>query len=141
MGLFKNLTLKLNTLICNAKRAFYEAKISVCKTSKSLYGLVSNFYDSKKTSILPTNVPFKDLPNIFNDFFFSKITKIRSCFAADSCQSFCDTSFTGDFFIDFKLLFKNLTLKLNNLICNTKRAFYEAKISVCKTSKSLYELE
>ena len=40
-----------------------------------------------------------------------------------------------------KLLFKNLTLKLNNLICNTKRAFYEAKISVCKTSKSLYELE
>ena len=102
--IFKSITDKLNKLITSSKKLFYEAKISASKTSKFLYQLVSNFYDKKKSSILPNNVPFNLLPNMFNDFFCSKISKIRSSFNAHSTQSFSDVAFSGNALSVFKKL-------------------------------------
>ena len=101
---FKSLSIKLNELISTSKRLFYEAKISAANSSKYLYGLVSHFYDKNKTSVFPNNVPFKSLPNLFNDYFTSKISKIRSSFTSDSQQSFCEPIFSGNTLNEFNSL-------------------------------------
>ena len=92
---FKSLLFKFNELVKMSKRMFYEAKISASNSSRYLYGLVSHFCNKSKSSIFPNNVPLKDLPNLFIDFFTSKITKIRTTFLQDTCQTFSDISFHG----------------------------------------------
>ena len=101
---FKSLIAKLNTLIAKSKKLFYEAKISADASSKFLYSVVSNFYDKNKSSILPTNLPLNELPKVFNEFFISKITKIRSAFDLDFPHSVSIKTFSGDVLSAFKLL-------------------------------------
>ena len=77
---FKSLLFKFNQLVKQSKKLYYEARISAANSSKYLYGLVSHFCNKKKSSILPDNVPLKTLPNLFIEFFTSKINKIRTVF-------------------------------------------------------------
>ena len=95
MLVFKSLLFKFNELVKVTKKLYYEAKISAADSSKYLYGLVSHFCSKNKSSIIPDNVPLNTLPNLFIEFFTSKITKIRTAFSSDSCQSFNDVSFVG----------------------------------------------
>ena len=46
--------------------------------SKYLFDFVSEMYGKGKKCILPNNIPIDQLPEMFNDFFISKISKIRS---------------------------------------------------------------
>ena len=47
-------------------------------TSKCLFQFVSNMYGKGKQCILPNNVSISNMPELFNNFFISKISKIRS---------------------------------------------------------------
>ena len=91
---------------------FYEAKISASNSSRYLYGLVSHFCNKNKSSIFPNNVPLKNLPNLFIEFFTSKITKIRTTFSQDSCQTFSDISFHGSKLTNFHTLTTNDVFKI-----------------------------
>ena len=105
--IFKSLISKLNCLINKAKKSFYQAKITATNSSKFLFGLVSNFYDKKKSTVLPNNICFRYMPDIFIEFFTSKITKIRENFSSDTMQSFSDKPFCGNSLSNFNLLSSN----------------------------------
>ena len=81
--LFKTLVSKLNFLICKSKKLYYESKIIAATTSKQLFTFVSDMYGKGNVTVLPSNIPLSELPEKFNNFFISKISKIRS--ALDNC--------------------------------------------------------
>ena len=63
---------------------------------------------------MPNNGELKALPNIFNDFFASKVTTIRSNFSTDLSHSFDDYPFVGNSLVHFSPLstddIKNIVL-------------------------------
>ena len=62
-------------------------------------------YGNGKKCILPTNIPLDKMPEIFNEFFLSKISKIRSLLDSRKCDFTSSApSFTGDKLHSFDLL-------------------------------------
>ena len=77
---FKSLLSRLNILISEAKKFYYESKILTASTSRYLFQFVSDMYGKSKTSIFPNNINIHEMPEIFNAFFVQKISKIREKF-------------------------------------------------------------
>ena len=63
-------------------------------------------YGKSNVAILPTNVPLKDLPEVFNQFFISKISKIRSALDTQNIEvnGTCQSVFARGKFSNFKPL-------------------------------------
>ena len=69
---------KVACVVNSAKTKFYSSKIADCASSKQLFGIYNHLSGSEKSSPLPTNHSDQDLPNVFMNFFTSKIANIRS---------------------------------------------------------------
>ena len=75
---FKSLLYKLNDIISKSKKLYFESKINASSTSKSLFDIVSTMYGKGKNCVLPKNITFDKIPEVFNNYFVDKIAKIRS---------------------------------------------------------------
>ena len=103
--LYRQLLAKFKNLVSQAKKVYYESKILASSTSRNLFQFVSEMYGNGKKCILPNNVPLDKMPEIFNDFFISKIGKIRSILDSRNNGFVSNTnSFTGEKFQSFQLL-------------------------------------
>ena len=61
-------------------------------------------YGKGKQSILPNNVPSSDLPKLFNTFFISKISKLRSLLDARNNPASSDTVVCHNIMSEFRQL-------------------------------------
>ena len=97
--IFKSSINKVSQLISIAKKTFYQSKIATATSSKCLFNLASDMYGKGKCCILPDNISSDKLPEVFNEFFISKISKIRSLFDSSHVlgQSNCGPNNTNKF--------------------------------------------
>ena len=103
--IYKALVSKMNNLITKAKKCYYESKISAATTSRCLFDFVSEMYGKGKKCILPNNISHEKMPEMFNDFFISKISQIRSVLDTRNCDPVVNTSvYTGDKLLSFNSL-------------------------------------
>ena len=103
--IYKALVSKMNNLITKAKKCYYESKISAATTSRCLFDFVSEMYGKGKKCILPNNISHEKMPEMFNDFFISKISQIRSVLDTRNCEPVVNTSvFTGEKLLSFNSL-------------------------------------
>ncbi|KAL8610879.1 hypothetical protein ACOMHN_056734 [Nucella lapillus] len=65
-------------LVHKAKSLFYNTSISEAKSSKELYNITNRLCARSKITHLPTIFPLHALPDMFSDFFCSKVEKIRN---------------------------------------------------------------
>ena len=86
---YKQLLAKFNSLINKCKKLYFESKITAASTSKYLFDFVSEMYGKSKKCIFPNNISIDKLPELLNNYFISKISKIRSSF---DTQKACDTN-------------------------------------------------
>ena len=101
---YKSLVSKMNNLITKAKKCYYETKIMAASTSKCLFNFVSEMYGKSKTCILPNNVPSSELPKLFNTFFISKISKLRSLLDAKNNPASSETVVCHNVMSEFRQL-------------------------------------
>ena len=88
-----------------AKRIYYESKIAASSTSRYLFQFVSEMYGNGKKCVLPKNIPLEKMPELFNDFFISKISKIRSVLDSRKIDFTLNAlSFSGEKLSSFDLL-------------------------------------
>ena len=64
-------------LVQKAKTMFYNSKIAIAKSAKELYQITNKLCGKAKTCHLPTMFPTPSLPNIFSEFFSSKVLDLR----------------------------------------------------------------
>ena len=73
-------------MIYDAKAKYYRDKISSCSDQKELFKIVESLLHQKGKAKLPSHHSKEELAEDFNNFFISKITKIR-----DDLDSFSTT--------------------------------------------------
>lgn len=78
----------VNSLLAKAKKSFYNTKIKECKDQKSLFKFVNTLLHRNEVPHLPSHGSITDLLELFNDYFRSKIAKIRR--DLDACESRID---------------------------------------------------
>ena len=71
-------------LIIEEKQKYFNEKISNCKNSKTLFSVESEMKGTANRNPLPTNTPTKDLPDVFEELFDTKVSKIRESLNNDS---------------------------------------------------------
>ena len=102
---YRQILSKFKKLVSEAKRLYYESKILASTSSRYLFQFVSEMYGNGKKCILPNNVSLEKMPEMFNEFFISKIAKIRSLLDSRKSDSVSDAlSFTGEKLQSFELL-------------------------------------
>ena len=84
-----------------AKINFYKSKIESAPNSKTLFNVANELMGAPKSKQLPTNFLRTKLPQIFCDFFSSKISKIRNELDAIDSPSEIFSSYKGVTFSDF----------------------------------------
>ena len=75
---FKECQRRLSDIINKAKKSFYCDKIMQSSNSKPLYDIVAKLYGKAKTRILPDFSPLANIVDCFSDYFYNKISDIRS---------------------------------------------------------------
>ena len=75
--LFKSQRLVITNMINQAKAEYYENQILQCKGQKEVFKVVENLLHQKGNAKLPSHTCQKELAQRFNDYFFTKISKIR----------------------------------------------------------------
>lgn len=65
-------------VIQKAKTTFYSFKIADCESSKQLFGICDTLSGRERTSPLPIIHPVQEQPDLFNDFFTTKVANIRA---------------------------------------------------------------
>ena len=78
-------------MIADAKSLYYRDKISNCTNQKELFQIVEQLLHQKGKSELPSHKSKEELTEKFNNFFVSKITKIREMLD-NSCNVICQES-------------------------------------------------
>ena len=73
-------------MIYDAKAKYYRDKISSCSDQKELFKIVESLLHQKGKAKLPSHHSKEELAEKFNNFFISKVTKIR-----DDLDSFSTT--------------------------------------------------
>ena len=70
-----------------AKRDYHRNEISASST-KQLFGIVDNLICGKgmTASVIPTNVPPPDLPELFSDFYRDRVQSFRDALPAPECS-------------------------------------------------------
>jgi hypothetical protein len=85
---------KITRLVDKAKTAYYNTKVSTCTTSKQLFSVTKRLMNKTSQNILPS-FPLSSLPQMFSDYFTSKVTNIRNNIDNKSNHSVnpvCDTT-------------------------------------------------
>ena len=81
LNVFKDIyiTAKRNVtrIIEQAKTLYYSSKVEDCQSSKQLFSVCDHLSGRVKSSALPNTHPSHELPNIFSNFFTSKVSQIR----------------------------------------------------------------
>ena len=82
-----------------AKRQFYNEQIdSAASSSKQLFSVTNELLGKTKSKVLPTNIPRKDLPQSFCDFFAGKIFRIRDELDSRDCAPPSFAEYDGPMF-------------------------------------------
>ena len=95
--LFKSQRLVVINMINLAKSKHYEHQISQCKDQKAIFKVVESLLHQKGNVKLPSHTCQKELAHRFNDFFISKIAKIRKDLDAIVPASSCVLDVTSEF--------------------------------------------
>ncbi len=87
----------VNTVVSEAKTAYFSAKILASPTSKNLFNVTNSLLGKTKSSLLPSSSPLSELPQRFSDYFQNKVDTIRSNLdsAPSHSPSIPDLPFTG----------------------------------------------
>ncbi len=91
--LYKTQRLLVNSLISEAKSKYYQDQITTCANSKDLFNIVDSLLHQKGKPKLPSSQTHQELADNFNDFFVSKIVKIRASFPDE--DSLCGINTTN----------------------------------------------
>ena len=75
--IFKSQRLVVTNMINQAKAKYYENQILQCKGQKDVFKVVENLLHQKGNAKLPSHTCQKELAQRFNDYFVTKISKIR----------------------------------------------------------------
>ena len=74
------------------KTKYYADKIEECGTDqKALFNIINSLQNKRKEMALPSSGSIKELPDIFNKFFITKISQIRQKLDSDSCTDITST--------------------------------------------------
>ena len=76
--IYKKAKKDVTKIILSARKQFYSLEIEKCSNGRQLYSLVGTLMGVHRTSPLPTNHTTEELPQVFCDYFSSKISDIRS---------------------------------------------------------------
>ncbi|MCH1596002.1 MAG: reverse transcriptase family protein [Flavobacteriaceae bacterium] len=76
---------KVNILITTSKKKYYNQQVQSCKDQKSIFKILNRLLFRNEQPKLPTTFTGEDLTEQFNEFFTTKIKKIRE--KLDSTQS------------------------------------------------------
>ena len=74
-------------LIETEKEHYLSSKIKDCRTSKALFDVCNELSGKTKTSVLPTNIAFDDLPETFVKYFITKVADIREGLDSSSSKN------------------------------------------------------
>ena len=105
---------KVKKLFQQAKKNYVCNKIETRSSCKDLFQITDQLSGKKKDRTLPSSIPNVDLPNIFGDFFSTKIQRLRGELDATSRQPdfsvFCGPTLET-FSLVTEQLVKNIILK------------------------------
>ena len=124
--IFEHSKRKIAKLVKKGRSMYLNSKITDSTTNKELYDICKNLTGSEKRCIFPTNYPFNELPNIFSNFFSSKIENIR----AELDQMKTDASTILD-----SLIIPNPSVIFNTFLCvseeDVKKIILNSKPTTC----------
>ena len=100
--MYKSAKRAVTKLVQKAKTDYIRTQIADCSNSSQLFSLCGKLCGRSKQSPLPTVYPSSRLPDIFCDYFVTKVTAIRSELdSLPSNQYSCDVAFTDNQFASF----------------------------------------
>ena len=118
--IFQSLNIFVNRLIQSLKKVFYCDKIQSCKSTKALFSISNELTGKSNVKVFPDNISKADQPDVFCEFFKSKVFKIRNELANCDVEPIFD-DFNGSIFKDFSIVdtdfVKNIILKSSPKTC------------------------
>ena len=116
----KNKTIKI---INDEKKKYISENIADSNNSKQLYSIFNKITGKNHDLILPSDTPIQTLPNLFNEFFVDKISKIRVALdSVNIAQSANTSQYNGK---PFNIFSSVTTDYVKKVILNSKKSFSE----------------
>ena len=106
---------KISRVVSDAKSTFYNFKVSTSSAVKELYRLTNNLLRKCTSTSLPSVYPTDQLPQVFSDFFVSKVRQIRDSIDRQvvhpPSHSLCERRFSGTPLCGFETVTQEAALR------------------------------